>query len=178
MRYWLDTEFIEDGRTIDLVSIGLVADDGREFYAEVDGVDLSKASDWVKENVIAHLWSQQPDKREGNVWIRDGGSGGLLSRQHIAREIEVFCDPATYGKPEVWAYYADYDWVALCQLFGRMIDLPKGWPMFAMDVKQLAVSLGDPRLPPEGKDEHHALADARWNKRAWDFLTALQKGSI
>jgi hypothetical protein len=30
MRYWLDTEFIEDGKTIDLISIGIVAEDGRE----------------------------------------------------------------------------------------------------------------------------------------------------
>lgn len=30
MRYFLDCEFIEDGRTIDLISIGIVAEDGRE----------------------------------------------------------------------------------------------------------------------------------------------------
>ena len=33
MRYFYDCEFIEDGRTIDLVSIGVVAEDGREYYA-------------------------------------------------------------------------------------------------------------------------------------------------
>jgi len=33
MRYWYDTEFIEDGSTIDLISIGIVAEDGREYYA-------------------------------------------------------------------------------------------------------------------------------------------------
>ena len=31
--YFYDCEFIEDGRTIDLVSIGVVDEDGREFYA-------------------------------------------------------------------------------------------------------------------------------------------------
>jgi hypothetical protein len=29
MKYYYDTEFIEDGRTIDLISIGIVAEDGR-----------------------------------------------------------------------------------------------------------------------------------------------------
>lgn len=33
MRYFFDTEFHEDGQTIDLISIGIVAEDGREFYA-------------------------------------------------------------------------------------------------------------------------------------------------
>lgn len=33
MRYFFDTEFYEDGKTIDLVSIGIVAEDGRELYA-------------------------------------------------------------------------------------------------------------------------------------------------
>ena len=172
MRYWFDTEFIEDGKTIDLISIGMVAEDGRELYAEVAGVDYSRANDWVKEHVIPQLWSQQADKREGNVWIRDGGRGGLLSRQHIAREIKTFCEPATYGKPEIWAYYADYDWVVLCQLFGRMIDLPEGWQMYCRDLKQWADQYGV-RFPSEigePKDEHHALADARWNRAAWEFM--------
>ncbi|MBA3574969.1 MAG: 3'-5' exoribonuclease, partial [Pseudonocardiales bacterium] len=33
MRFFYDCEFIEDGLTIDLVSIGVVDEDGREFYA-------------------------------------------------------------------------------------------------------------------------------------------------
>lgn len=33
MKYFLDTEFHEDGKTIDLISIGIVAEDGREYYA-------------------------------------------------------------------------------------------------------------------------------------------------
>ena len=34
MKFFLDTEFIEDGRTIDLLSIAIVCEDGREYYAE------------------------------------------------------------------------------------------------------------------------------------------------
>ena len=33
MRYFYDTEFIDNGRHIDLISIGVVADNGTEFYA-------------------------------------------------------------------------------------------------------------------------------------------------
>ncbi len=168
MRYFLDTEFIEDGKTIDLLSIGIVAEDGREFYAESDEADLSKASDWVRDNVIAHLWHRQKwdEKRTGNTWSRDGGLGGLMSRKHIARVLLQFIGD---DKPEFWAYYADYDWVVLCQLFGRMIDLPKGWPMYCNDLKQYCVSKGDPRLTKQD-GEHHALNDARWVREQFLFL--------
>lgn len=174
MRMWFDTEFIEDGKTIDLVSIGIVAEDGREFYAEAAGVDYSRASEWVQEHVIKHLWHRQDSKRDANIWIRDGGRGGLMSRQQIAREIQTFCDPQLHGEPEFWAYYADYDWVVLCQLFGRMIDLPRGWPMYCRDLKQWADMLGNPSLPEQDKGEHHALSDARWVRDAYLFLEQLQ----
>ena len=175
MKYFFDTEFIEDGKTIDLLSIGIVAEDGRELYAEVDqsDVDHEKADEWVKTNVIAHLWHKQKDKTEFNGWTRDGGIGGLLYRRDLAPTIRRFCNPEQYDKPEFWAYYADYDWVVLCQLFGRMIDLPKGWPMYCRDVKQLCDSLGNRKLPEQTSKEHHALADARWTKQAYEFLLNL-----
>ena len=33
MRYFYDTEFIDDGRTVELISIGVAAEDGRECYS-------------------------------------------------------------------------------------------------------------------------------------------------
>lgn len=154
MRYFLDTEFFEDGKTIDLISIGIVAEDGRELYMESVEYDHARASadPWMAANVLPHIQGLHPHTRQG---MRDH----LL--QFIGDE-----------RPEFWAYYADYDWVALCQLFGRMIDLPAGWPKYCRDIKQLAVSLGDPQLPAQAPDkEHSAIGDARWNKRAWEFLT-------
>jgi hypothetical protein len=55
VKYWIDTEFIARPCTIDLISIGLVAEDGREFYAESSEVDWSKASLWTLENVRPQL---------------------------------------------------------------------------------------------------------------------------
>lgn len=173
MKYWIDTEFIEDGKTIDLISIGIVAEDGREFYAENLDCDFSKASEWVKENVITSLWSKQKDKSLGNAWIRDGGYGGLLNHKEIRSEVLRFTSLDNYGKPEFWAYYADYDWVVFCQLFGTMMDLPKGFPKYCRDIKQECDRLVNPKLPEQGKGEHNALDDARWNKRAYEFLTEL-----
>jgi len=33
VRFFYDTEFIDNGRTIELISIGVVSEDGREYYA-------------------------------------------------------------------------------------------------------------------------------------------------
>jgi len=150
MKIWFDTEFIEDGKTIDMISLGAIREDGRTYYVENSGCDLNRASDWVKQNVFPQL--------RGGDW--------LLPRLSIAREFREFVGE----KPEFWGYYADYDWVVLCQLYGTMMDLPKGWPMYCRDIKQLCDSLGNPKLPEQGKGEHHALADARWNKLAYEFL--------
>ncbi len=72
--------------------------------------------------------------------------------------------------PEIWAYYAPYDWVVFCQLFGTMMDLPKHFPRFIMDLKQLSVLVGSPRH--QKKTGHNALADAYWNRDIYMFLRA------
>lgn len=153
MRYWFDTEFIENGKTIELLSIGIVAEDGRSLYLESSECNTNGASPWVIENVFLHLT----------------GGAALADRVQMQTAIRNFVDDGG-GKPEFWAYYAAYDWVALCQLFGTMMDLPKGWPMYCRDVKQLCDDLGNPALPPQEGTEHHALADARWTREAWEFL--------
>lgn len=55
MRYYLDTEFIEYPGHLDLISIGMVSEDDRELYCVSYDFDATKASDWVKENVIKKL---------------------------------------------------------------------------------------------------------------------------
>lgn len=149
MRFFIDFEFIEDGRTIDPISVGIVREDGKEYYAEFAECDLSRASDWVKENVFPHL------------------TGERKPRPRIAQEIREFVGDSW---PEFWAYFGAYDWIALCQLYGRMIDLPPNWPMFYWDIAQSAASLGNVRLPPPLLPEHHALVDARWARDAWRWL--------
>ena len=55
MKIYLDSEFVDDGHTIDLVSIGLVSEDGREIYMQSVEFNPTKASQWVKDNVLSHL---------------------------------------------------------------------------------------------------------------------------
>lgn len=169
MKYFIDTEFAERPCSIDLISIAIVAEDGREFYAESSDFQDNMANEWVLANVVPKLWSRQADKSEFNAWTRDGGQGGLMDRGSIARAVRRFVGDE---KPEFWGYYAAYDWVAFCWLFGAMIDLPKGWPMYCRDIKQLCDAIGNPKLPASGNDEHHALHDARWNRSTLAWLEA------
>lgn len=55
MRYFYDTEFIEDGHTIELISIGVVAEDGREYYAVSTEFDPERAGSWVRTHVLPKL---------------------------------------------------------------------------------------------------------------------------
>ncbi len=152
MKYFFDTEFIEKPCTIDLISIGIVSEDGRELYLESSDVDLSNVDPWIEKNVLTHLNNQGIPKTE----IRD----------------KVLAFIGDDPKPELWAYYADYDWVVFCWLFGRMIDLPKHFPMFCRDLKQVIEEHDIPKskLPPQPINAHNALADAIWLKDAYESL--------
>lgn len=194
MLYWYDTEFVDTGSVIDLISIGMVCEDGREYYAQSVEFDHRKASEWVKENVLSHLlmcpWAPPSEKEIPGLYRTDrayhkkyGGQcvdqhRGIIhncpwrTREQLKRDIISFMDIEAYSKPEIWGYYSAYDHVAFCQLFGTMMDLPKGFPMYTRDIKQWCDALGNPKLPEQGKDAHHALADARWDKVAWEFLKA------
>jgi hypothetical protein len=171
MRYFFDTEFIEDGKTIDLISIGIVAEDGREFYGINWECDFDRANGWVRQNVLPFL----PFRPTAE--ISDLDTSHWYTRSQLKKAIALFmgCDLSPYKlaenspTPEIWAYYADYDWVAFCQIFGQMINLPTGLPMYCRDLKQWCDDLGNPSLPKQ-EQEHHALANAQWNKQVWEFL--------
>ncbi|MDG6102448.1 polyadenylate-specific 3'-exoribonuclease AS [Dactylosporangium aurantiacum] len=158
-RYFYDCEFIEDGRLIDLVSIGVVDEHGREYYAVSTEFDGSRAVPWVRRNVLDKLPSPA-DK----AW---------RSRERIREELlEFLVEPLRAGEAdelELWAWYAAYDHVALAQLWGPMPTLPREIPRFTKDLRQLWDEAGRPTLPvAEGR--HDALVDARHNLARWAVM--------
>lgn len=186
--YCYDSEFMDDGRTIELISIGVVCEDGREYYAVNSDADWKRIrnDDWLMDNVVRHL----PTHATGQVKKRDGFGekgwlwGGLDMRSPlvkpkwvIANEVREFIvggikpmgehnGAKTYWSeelPELWAYYGAYDHVALAQLWGPMIHLPKLMPMWTHDLMQLIEPLKGFALPEQQGSAHNALDDARWN---------------
>jgi hypothetical protein len=207
MKFFLDTEFIEDGKTIDLISIGLVWDSSAsgEYYAISTEFDASKADPWVKDNVLSKLPNREnkPELFKTRAEIAQDIKNIVrfecslapefyqnnLTRHHewgLERTLGVGINPEKMeaakqklqqkSKPIFYGYYADYDWVVFCQLFGKMVDLPEGFPMYCRDIKQIADMLGGVVLPqPAEGVEHDALEDARWNKRVYEYLCTLQR---
>lgn len=189
-RYFLDTEFLDDGdnQRLVLVSIALVCDDGRELYLVSNEFDYEEvASDsWMNENVLAKLPPRfgaplppEPSSFSPNVMYCPPLPPSPLwqTRAQIRDAIAAFiADPGDGTKPEIWAYFASYDWVLFCQLFGKMINLPKYFPWLVNDLKVWATHMGytgkfKELLPDTG--HHDALCDARWNRDVHALL--LQK---
>lgn len=182
MKYFLDTEFIEGTQkkmfnetkpTIDLISIGIVCEDGREYYAISKDFNLKEAwnKEWIRENVLFPIFKELVNiefekdflafleysfnKKDFKTLLNKYGK----TNKQIAIEILDFINTIgrlvhkpydnsqknivfqdiieKYGKPQFYGYYSDYDWVVFCWLFGKMIDLPKGFPMYCRDLKQI-----------------------------------------
>ena len=167
MLYALDTKFMEDGHSIQLISIGVVAEDGREFYKQVIEADYRRANAWVGQHVLPHLtdcpsglWKTQHWGRvsQKTAWVCEFPQCPWLFRAQIATALVEFVGPS----PTFLGYYSAYDWVTVCQMFGIMMALPKGWPMYCRDLRQWLDdhNLQDIKQPDDMT--HHALSDARW----------------
>ena len=174
-KFYLDTEFIEGYKkpikwlptignfnkpyhSIQLVSIGIICSDGREYYAISNEFKYEDANDWVKKNVLNDLFYHNEFSKRDNFKSQLKRLG--RTNYQIANDItEFILDPTGRGlyslqgftddyfkelrqwipddKPEFYGYYADYDWVLLSSLFGTMMDLPKSFPMYCIDLKQI-----------------------------------------
>lgn len=201
MNYYLDCEFLEGTQTkrilgipygntkptIDLISLALVAEDGRECYAISKDFNLKEAWNrfdikasltderkawkeyWIRENVLRPIFLELVGidvQWYKDMWKRIPTYGSYHPKDHmftysnfkkllnkygksneqIAEEVKEFCG-ATFRYPDAiedvddniifYGYFCDYDWVVFCWLFGKMIDLPKGFPYYCRDLKQM-----------------------------------------
>ena len=178
-----DLEFIEyrtgwlrKRYTIDLISIALVADDGRTYYAVNRDMPVRhiRRHKWLMDNVVPHLPKGHGDQRirMPKRWLFHYADECVKPQTQIAREVAAFIQ--TTDDPALWANYGAYDHVRLCWLWGLMPDLPPGIPMFTNDIQQEARRLGVAwnELPAQESGEHNALADARHNQTVRRWLTS------
>jgi len=150
VRFFYDLEFGDTRSVVSLISVGVVAEDGREYYAVSSEFDPMAVHPWVTENVL-------PQLPAASTW---------KPRAQIASElVEFFGDD-----PVWWAWYGAYDHVVLCQLWGAMTDLPRQFPRFTLDVRQLGEHLGRPPMPAQESGLHQALADARHVRARYEAL--------
>jgi hypothetical protein len=182
-KFFYDTEFHEDGKTIDLISIAMVRGDGKEYYAVSSDADYKRVfeNSWLMNHVMNTIDHVVVEDHHGGGYTIIPKGPFVRTREQIRDEIlefvmesqDEFNDPHGEAKAELWAWYADYDHVALCQLFGKMIDLPTGFPMFTRDLRQHWEYKGYPELPRQDDGEHNALDDARHNLVMYNYMEGL-----
>jgi len=209
-------EVVHKVNTIELISIGITSENNRDYYAICKDFDVEAAwgNIWLRDNVLKPIYKELDVNHlsKEEVWRTSSfNKEGLLfylnkygkTSEVIAKEIISYTQGSlvtSYGKtmstksittpPVFHAYYADYDWVVFCWLFGSMIDLPNGFPMYCKDLKQeldncesyveenyswygsstwLEMVKGLPTYPKQ-LNEHNALADAKWNLELHKFI--------
>lgn len=169
-----DLEFAENGRTILPISIALVGE-GREYYAvnqdlcatSLRGLRLQRRirkHKWLMENVIPSLPQGHGDERLTlpKRWLVNRDDQAVKPMGRIAEEVRVFIRDAG-PTVTLWGDYVAYDHVSLAQLWGDMMALPAGVPMFSCDIQQERTRRGlrPDELPRQTSGVHNALADAR-----------------
>ncbi len=208
MNIYLDTEFIDHAKqqhllgikigkpvqTTELISIGMVDEAGNEYYAVCNEFDLDAAwrDQWVRLNVLnkihEELCAKQPTYAKTYHYelfepFTKKSMRNLLkwhgkSQYQIRQDIYAFVN----DKPVFYGYFADYDWVVFCHLFGRMIDRPSGFPAYCRDLKQMMDENGltqewKKENCPDPINEHNALADARWNMQLHREILRFQESA-
>jgi hypothetical protein len=159
-KFFYDCEFIESPGSLDLISIGIVNEDGTDdFYAINKDCNFDNACPWVHDNVLNHL-----PGLHNTAWMH---------KYQIKDALLEWLNPSKADPIETWGWFSAYDHVALCWIFGSMIELPAGMPMLTMDLKQLAIMKNVPHSKIPVMDEslkHDALQDAYWNRTVYNFL--------
>ena len=121
MKLFFDMEFTGLHKETTPISLGIVSEDGKKFYAEFTDYDESQCNDWITENVTSELL------HDTEKWY-----GGIADRQiHGIKKI------ISYGLKD-WLQQFDgiqfvsdvchYDFVLLIDLLtngGTALDLPK-----------------------------------------------------
>lgn len=163
MKVFLDTEFTGLHKGTTLISIGLVAENGDRFYAELDDFDRDQLDPWLSENII--------DKLTGK---------NVMGKSELAVQLREFL--GKYDTVEMWSDCLAYDWVLFNDIFGGAFDIPKNVYYIPFDICTLFKIKGiDPDINREefaaisatNAQKHNALWDARVIKACYDRLQEL-----
>lgn len=139
MKLFFDTEFTGLHKDTTLISIGIVSEDGKKFYAEFTDYDESQCNDWIKENVIKKLKAENI-KFDSSHTLCDASSFGNRRWLKYNDSMEVAYGEIFYIIPflQIWLKQFDtiqfvsdvchYDFVLLIDLLtngGTALDLPE-----------------------------------------------------
>lgn len=176
MKVFFDTEFTGLHQHTTLISIGLIAEDGRTFYAEFTDYDKTQIDDWLQENVINNLIVHP--ERTHYFKVTDEEEIYKDDSQIIKIRLETWL--GKLGNVEMWSDCLSYDWVLFNQLFGHAFNIPKNVYYIPFDICTLMKVKGiDPDISREDfagakdwnvENKHNALHDAKVIKACYERL--------
>ena len=126
MKLFFDMEFTGLRQNTTPISLGIVSEDGKKFYAEFTDYDESQCNDWIKENVIKNL------KLAGmGVGVSDTDENPPLrivmgDKRYIRQEANEWL--RQFNKIQFVSDVCHYDFVLLIDLLtngGTALDLPE-----------------------------------------------------
>lgn len=185
-KLFLDTEFTGLHKDTTLVSIGIVSEDGRTFYAELNDYDNFQVDNWIKENVINNLTLSDLDGAEYFDQENRSPSGDRylnfsLNTNGDTEKVktDLFYWLSQFKSVEVWSDCLAYDWVLFNHIFGHAFDIPKNVYYIPFDICTLFKMKNiDPDISREyfcgmknNNEKHNALWDAKVIKCCYEKLT-------
>ena len=131
MNLYFDTEFTGLRKNTTLVSIGMISEDGKTFYAELSDYDKSWRDPWFIDNVESKLLYNTPCKQ----WFDECADTQIYgSKQDVASELEIWLQQ--FDSVTLVSDVCHYDMVLLIDLFGTAFDLPPVLPASCHDINQ------------------------------------------
>ena len=186
MKVFFDTEFTGLHQNTKLISIGLVSEDNKTFYAEncsfQDGFKTESDSKWADENLITHLKFYGKSTNEYNNSVLSMMTANLSSNSVFGEE-ELIRDSlgdwlSMFDKVELWSDCLAYDFVLFNQLWGHAFAIPDNVYYIPFDICTVFKLKGiDPDINREefagmtkGAEKHNALWDAKVIKACYEKL--------
>ncbi len=172
-KIFFDTEFTGLHQGTTLISIGLISECNKKFYAEFSDYDKTQVDDWIEENVIKKLILQGSPVDLPNDKRVVGDTAFI--RQNLLEWLEQF------DEVEMWSDCLSYDWVLFCQIFGHAFKIPKNVYYIPFDISTLFKIKGlDPNINreefacKEKEQKHNSLWDAELIKLCYEKLLNLE----
>ncbi|MBP6456649.1 MAG: 3'-5' exoribonuclease [Chitinophagaceae bacterium] len=161
---FLDTEFTGLHQHTTLISIGLAAESGEEFYAELTDFDTNQLSPWLMDNVIDKLLfteNNQPLTSQTEIHIKG-------NKKEVATALQNWFAQFDEPKIQIWGDVPHWDWVLFCDLFGGAFSIPPNIHYICMDlatyIQAKGLDIEMSRFEYVGltvDSQHNALADAK-----------------
>jgi len=129
MKLGFDTEFTGLHKNTTLVSIGIIAENGKTFYAELTDYDQKQIDEWLEKNVIANLTIDKDSLGkfgDDANWLVRGDTASI--KYYLEEWLKQF------EKVVFWSDCLSYDWVLFNHIFGHAFSIPENVYYIPFDI--------------------------------------------